>query len=495
MSVFEFDAVYGVFEETSIISLFSSAFPDANASWLNALSAGISLHCQNPSAEITADAVMEKASVSETELTAAVKFWIKKGILRKTAYKAPKYKYTDPVPLDPNLNTLNYNPFAQAVSDEFRPYRKANPYEIQMACSWKTYPGLQEDVILEILRQTLELNPDAGVKSAEALLPFVKDAATRQEAANLLADYKENYSETQKVLRILGQRREPTDRELELYLKWKTEWEFTFEAIQKACDATNAGDPTFDYLNGILRNIYDAAHPKARMDTAAVEESFKLTQELKELKKHIGGFSITKQRIAEYKTLKEHYDLSLIQLAARACGVENKGFDDIGKLLLRWEDTGITSVASAAAFLRERNAQMDILRDLFDQWGISRKPGSQDLRLVRQWLDAGFSREMILKAAEYAFAADDPMLYTAKVLGKFREKGINTPEQADADHEQHARDMKEKAQKERRQKEVDALKALGANGPYAGQRKPEEQEDLDDFAFRRMMELMNMNDE
>lgn len=495
MGVFEFDAVYAVFTEESIHALFSAVFPDAKSPWMDVLSAGVSLYCENPSMEVTVDAVREKAGVSETDVTAAIRFWIKKGILRKTAYKTPKYKYADPVPLDAETLVLQYNPFAQAVSDEFRPYRTANPYEIQMACSWKTYPGLPKEVILEVLHQTLEMNRDAGVKAAEVLLPFVRDAKTREEAAGCLADYKTNYTEAKKLLRILGQWREPGDRELEMYIKWKTEWGFTFDAIQKATDATNSGDPTFDYLNGILRNIYDAAHPDAGVDKAAVEESFRLTQELKELKRHVGSFSITKQRIAEYKALKEHYDPALIQLAARACSVEDKGFDEIGKLLLRWENNGITSVESAVAFLRERKRQTDLLRDLFDLWGINRKPTNQDLRFVKQWLEMGFSEEMIRKAADYAFAADDPMLYTTKVLSKFREKGITTPEQANTDHEQHAREMKEKALRDRQKKEETALRALGANGPYAGQREPDEQENLNDYFLRRMMDLTDMDDD
>ena len=60
---------------------------------------------------------------------------------------------------------------------------------------------------------------------------------------------------TTEVLRKLGKRNNPSEPQKELYLKWTGKWKFTHEMILLAVESTSAADnPSFQYLDGILRN-------------------------------------------------------------------------------------------------------------------------------------------------------------------------------------------------------------------------------------------------
>ena len=57
------------------------------------------------------------------------------------------------------------------------------------------------------------------------------------------------------IKRRLGHKNSPTEIEKECYLKWANQWKFTHEMIHLAVEQTiNASDPSFKYLDGILRN-------------------------------------------------------------------------------------------------------------------------------------------------------------------------------------------------------------------------------------------------
>lgn len=490
MGRFEFDSIYGIFGKESVLDLFSTAFRSMKASCQSVLKKGIELYYSSSSSEVTFERVNSDLNLSEKAFTEAVRGLVRAGILRKTSYKPVVYRYLDPVRFDQD-HLLQYSPFAQQIADEFGHFRIPGPYEILLVYGWKVYPGLPENVILEVVRHALEISPETGIKSAEILLPIVRGARDREDAAGLIAGYRQLYEEAREILSILGQNREPSQRELETYSFWKNEWGFSFKAIQNACEATVSGEPTFDYLGGILRNIHHEAETGRKMDPDAVSDSFRLTQELREVGRFTGK-KITPEIVEEYKALRTRYGFDLVLLAAKYCNASGARPDSLGRMLMKWEELGLDSVEKVRAFLAEAKKHYDLMLELYEKWGITRKPTARDCRLARQWVETGFSNEMISTAADYAYEADDPPLYTTKVLSGFREKGITTPEQAEADRRRHRREAEEKRIQEKRQKEVEALKALGALGPYAGQREPDEQEEYnDDYFMNLMLERLN----
>lgn len=449
-----------------MLRLFRERFTDSRkAPYFHALLSGLGLHYDNPKAVITSAQIAESAGIREEDLVPAFRYWVKTGIVRKVSSKSLTYRYLDPVPLN-HSSILRYNTFAQKVFNTFNYYRSPNPYEIQMICSWRHYPGLPEGVILEVVQEMLAVDPECTVKQMENALPEVKTAASSEEAASKLRLYREDLSETIEILRILGQNRMPSEREMNFHTCWKHEWGFSHEAICKACDAA-VDSPTFEYLNGILRNIAKAS-PSSRRTKQDIQKSFAFTDELRQIRTMVGENRPVSRLAEDYRALRERYDYDLIRLAAKECSAAGLGYDSIGKLLLRWEKSGLSSVESVTDYLRDYKARYSLLTDVYEYLGLPGTPSIRDCRYVEHWQKLGFDKPMILKAAEFAFETEEPLNYMTKVLGNFKKKGIATPTEADYDRQQH-RDEIEK--QKRLQKEHERSQSLGANGPhFSGER-------------------------
>ena len=460
-----------------MLRLFRERFTDSRkAPYFHALLSGLGLHYDNPKAVITSAQIAESAGIREEDLVPAFRYWVKTGIVRKVSSKSLTYRYLDPVPLN-HSSILRYNTFAQKVFNTFNYYRSPNPYEIQMICSWRHYPGLPEGVILEVVQEMLAVDPECTVKQMENALPEVKTAASSEEAASKLRLYREDLSETIEILRILGQNRMPSEREMNFHTCWKHEWGFSHEAICKACDAA-IDSPTFEYLNGILRNVskVSSSSNRTRQD---VEKSFSLSDELRQIRRLIGEKRPAGRLADDYRILREHYSYDLIRLAAEECAAVGLSFESIGRLLFRWEKAGLTSVESATAYLRDFKAKYSLLAEVYEYLELPGKPNIRDFRYVEQWQKLIFDRAMVMKAAEFAFETREPLNYMTKVLGEFKKKGISTPEQADHDRQQHTTEI-------RRQKEQKRSRSLGANGPhFSGER---DYSDADTEALKYFMQ-------
>ena len=81
--------------------------------------------------------------------------------------------------------------------------------------------------------------------------------------------------------------------------------------------------------------------------------------------------------------------------------------------------------------------QTALIREMRKIWGTDEtRVGKADRSLVSKWEnEMGFSREMILATAPFAAEAKQPMVYLDKILANYKEKGINTPEEARREHE------------------------------------------------------------
>ena len=64
--------------------------------------------------------------------------------------------------------------------------------------------------------------------------------------------------------------------EIDLYLKWTKEWGFVPKAIEAACAEMVGGDPSFKYLDSILRGVQERGNRKA---TTAEQLTRQLTRE------------------------------------------------------------------------------------------------------------------------------------------------------------------------------------------------------------------------
>ncbi|NMA00991.1 MAG: DnaD domain protein [Clostridia bacterium] len=90
------------------------------------------------------------------------------------------------------------------------------------------------------------------------------------------------------IKRRLGHKNSPTEIEKECYLKWANEWKFTHEMIHLAVEQTlSASDPSFKYIDGILKNWQEAGI-KTPEDFKKHNENRKKEKERKKVTKKLG---------------------------------------------------------------------------------------------------------------------------------------------------------------------------------------------------------------
>lgn len=111
---------------------------------------------------------------------------------------------------------------------------------------------------------------------------------------------------TKEVLRRLGKRNNPSEPQKELYLKWSAQWKFTHEMILQAVEETTGADnPSFNYLDSILKSWMEAgiATPEDLQADKQRQQNMKDNR----AQGHTGG-SRRKGGLPEYDTKKENLD-------------------------------------------------------------------------------------------------------------------------------------------------------------------------------------------
>lgn len=135
------------------------------------------------------------------------------------------------------------------------------------------------------------------------------------------------------MLRRMGKRRMPSEDEMALYLKWLREWRFAADAIEAACAQTTRGDPSFAYLDGILRGIMNrqgAMSSAAALEKAMDQEQTRI-EPLKKLLSVLGArdLSVSEGTLRVYDSLRALYDDDVILLAAAECAPRGGRLDDV----------------------------------------------------------------------------------------------------------------------------------------------------------------------
>ena len=100
-----------------------------------------------------------------------------------------------------------------------------------------------------------------------------------EDAEQFFARSQAAWDGTRKVLRRISKYRPPTTDEIDLYLKWTQEWGFAPKAVEAACAEMTGGDPSFKYLDSILRGIHERS---GRKQTTAAQLEKQLSKEKEE---------------------------------------------------------------------------------------------------------------------------------------------------------------------------------------------------------------------
>jgi len=429
------------------------------------------LYAHFPSAAegLTAGALAKELGMEESDVLAAYQYWERCRLVSRTQDKPPRFSYLSvqqammgrqAAPADEG-----YMQFAQALYAIFGEKRKLHGGETQLCYEWVEQLGLPREVVLMLVQH---LATTRGVnfsfKDAQKLAVELTERhiVTLEDAEQFFARSQAAWDGTQRVLRRISKFRAPTVDEIDLYLKWTKEWGFVPKAIEAACAEMTGGDPSFKYLDSILRGIHERGNRKA---TTAEQLSKQLTKEkdeaeqIREVLRAAGLSANANQDMVRevYRDMREKLPHETIVLAAREISRKKRtqSLDKLEELVAAWSAKGLNNTDEVEAYLEQVKDQNDRLRELFTLMGWGSLPTPRDRELLAKWRgEWGFPDDVLRKTAEYSAGKNVPMSFMDKVLENYRVAGITTVAAMEADHEKHREAYQQKGAQEKPGKTV-----------------------------------------
>ena len=444
--MFGFDERYAMFDITPVENQFVLEYlPDAKGDYVKVYLYGL-MRCYHPEEDLSLERMSRELNMTEDEVTAAFRYWERRKLVRRVSDNPPKWQYINikqkslsdgGEPVDPE-----FEEFSRSIYDVFDGVRRLHGNELNTCFEWREDLKLPTEVIIMLLNhmvQTKGKNFKFSDAQKVAMRMANDNIRTVEEAEAFFSRDESLYTGARKILKLLGKSYQPSEAQVEMYRKWTREWRFSHEAVEEAVKLTAKGDPSMGYLDGILRSMRQENAAEEELKPEQVIRSSRRSDALKEILKVLGRGEVTPQNLELYDRMKTLYPQDVILTAAHECGHSGKGIEDVLKLLVSWKDKGLENSEQVNRYVKDFHDQTELIRELRNLWGLdSSRVGKTDRSLVSKWeKELGFSREMILAAAAYASDAKTPTTYLDRILMDYREKGINTPEQAEKERKQY----------------------------------------------------------
>ncbi len=437
---FSFDDRYAMFDVTPVENQFILEFlPEAPGDNIKVYLYGL-MRCYHADPDLTTERMSRELNMPEEAILKAYRYWERRGLVRRISDHPPAWKYVNLHKVftgESNPTDPEYDQFAESLYDVFDNGRRLHGAEIQTCFEWVEELKLPREAVIMLLKHMARVKgKDFTIQSADRIAAKMADEkiSTVEEAEAFLSRDVKTYEAVRRILRKLGKRGYPSEAQLDLYRKWRDEWHFSDEAIEKACAMTAKGEPNMGYLDGILNGLRRSLPESDAITAADITEDQELGERLREVLNALeSGTAITPESKALMTEIGKMYPQQVILIGARECARNGKGLADLKKLLQAWQEKGLKTESDVRAYVNEFHAKNELLKKLRELWnGDEPKLGEAGRKAVTKWKEEwGFSEEMILKTAEYAAEAKKPMAYLDKILSVYRDQGIRTPEEAE----------------------------------------------------------------
>ncbi len=451
MGLFSFSDKFANFGSTPVDNQFLVEFmPGATGDEVKVYLYGLfACTCQQP--DMSLQQMAHDLGLTLEDVTKAYRHWERVGLVERIGDNPPAYRYIPAnqavfmggsAPLD-----LNYERFSEAVYAVFGNDTRIHGNEIVKYYEWVVELGLPQEVVLMLLRHMISIRGKKfSFRSADKLASELASSGVRtiEDAEIALTRNRKALECARAVVRKFNMRREPTEPETELCVKWLVDLGFTQEAVLAACeDTTAASAPSFKYLDSILEKrkkgeggkISGEAYARIREDEAARREPLKKVYEALGR----GANAVNEGTLTVYWDLRKIFDdEQVILLAAKELSKRNGVLEDVVKMVTSWKKRGISNADEARAYIDAFNHEKMLLSALGEVWGVRAPAGEANHALVKKWYSAGMTDTFITHVALSAKGEGNPMRYLDAVLERLSKDGIRTPEAADADLARHA---------------------------------------------------------
>ena len=440
---FGFDDRFAMFDVTPVENQFIlELLPDAKAEYVKIYLYGL-MKCYHPEGDTDPDQMAHELNTTPEEIQSAFRYWERRGAVRRISDNPPQWRYVNLKQRSINSEEQadpEYENFCTAIYEVFDNTRRLHGNELVTCFEWHEDLGLPTEAVIMLLKHMAAVKgKQFKIKDAEKVAVEMagENIRTLEEAEEFLSRDKKVYDGLKQLLRKMGKRYFPSEVQIAMYRKWIRDWHFTPEAIEAALEQTAGGDPNMAYLESILKNILEQNTGNGPVQVRQVKQSAERADGLRKVIRTLGQGSVSQASLALYDEMKALYPDEIILTGAKECRDARRSLPDLLELLQSWKKRGLETPEEIRTHLEAFHEQTMLLKELQTLWGTGDTSRSRIRRdiLTRWTTEWGMSRELILKAAEFAATAKDPMGYLNGILAAYREKGIRTPEEAEKDHQ------------------------------------------------------------
>ncbi len=418
--------------------------PDAPDKCVAVYLLGLTL-TESDGADNSCETIARKTNLSQEEVMAAFLYWEELGLVHITADNPPKILYLsmrDSVSTK-KIKASKYNKFNKDMQGAIEG-RMLTPNEFNEYYTFLEDTTFQPEALVAVAKYCVAL------KGKDINYRYILTVARNQLAkgATTLEIVQDNLNSQQKydedlklVFKALGLSRKFDHNDREMYEKWTKDFGFSQDVIIAV--AKDCNRKSMDKLDATLLEYYK----KSALSLLEIEhyktEKQHYTQLAVSINRALGLYYQSVDAIVdEYIVgwVNKGYDDETLLGIAKYCfrsGVRTlAGFaDKIDKLY----KIGITTLSALDGYLQSVAAQDGLIKEVLEKAGIERNVTNNDRTLYRTWTSLwNMPQNVICFVAQKSAGMISPMAYINKVLSTYKQKGIFTLEQAQAEKQSTA---------------------------------------------------------
>lgn len=447
MAFCSFASEYALFDCTPLENLFIQEYMlRAPGDYVKVYIYGL-MQCHHPSERMSLTAMAKDLGLEEGDVQKAFAYWERERLVKCVSDKPRTYafvnlKQAQLTANDPTNGLYKYKDFNRELDRKFSGKRNLYPQDLQRVYDWVEQLELPMEVALMLVQHMID---SRGIRFSFERADAVA-VAWAQNGVKTIADAEEMARTTEgqrrdlkRVLRKLGQRREPSQVEEETFDKWVRTWGFDVQAILRACDETIKGTPTMAYLDAILarqRKLGNVSAHTIDQRLSSEKKEFEPVKALYELLGRRGGAPTEADVALVASWLEQGFEWEVVALAARAVhrGGSNN-IESVGNRLEVWRAQGLTTQSAVEGYLARVKQSNTLLNGVYATSGIEKRPTQGDRTLLDKWHAWGFDSTLILLAASYAQGTNAPMPFIDKILSDWNTAGIKDVDAAKREHD------------------------------------------------------------
>lgn len=436
-----FDHLFSIYTRESIIEYLENyIIGDLTGKSGDLLLRVTNIAYQNGFAEVDTSVCFPE--MTEPEVRRCIRTWNLARIVRKQG--TGKVIVNGEILLREPRNRLEYNDDAGHLNDILSAYRDFTGTEIAFMTQWRDDSGTSKEAFLTNIRKMLDANPGMGITA------ILENACGNKSQEELNQSVKE-YSLAYEIMEIFGQdQTEPSASDIQYIRNWKNSWGYSDKEILDIAKE-DYESPTFDYLNGMLKNIYET---KKATGVSSVSEACMLTEKLRKLNKVLGSKETNTDALIMFKRMTETYSEGMLELAAEECAEANKHrLIFVLRLLMKWETNDIRTETDVLNDRKKKQYAKELLSKVYAVWYGDTMPNpaikAEDVRYAERWMKLNVPEPLIMHAAASATEAEKPIMYLNQIVRHYYKMGFKTVHDAIMDQQKHREETLKASQKEK----------------------------------------------